>query len=147
MAEGVGLGAEFWTGAQYHLKKHYLVGLTPMLRYRLLTDSRWTPILDAGAGVATTDIGRVDLRTVEWEICRVVIADGSDLNVCEFPSVWHDHKRSQSFAFPLLPVTDGEGGGLTQFLLVVATGQSARGVLPKEPSDMISTTCRTLAAR
>jgi hypothetical protein len=57
------LGGELWTGAQYHPDKAFLVGLTPMLRYRFLLDARWTPFLDAGAGVTATDIGRPDLST------------------------------------------------------------------------------------
>jgi hypothetical protein len=57
------LAGELWTGAQFHPDTAYVAGLTPMLRYRLLPGSRWTPFLDAGAGVTATDIGHPDLST------------------------------------------------------------------------------------
>ena len=57
------LGAELWTGAQSHPDTAYLVGLTPIVRYRFFPDARWTPFIDAGAGLTGTDIGRPDLST------------------------------------------------------------------------------------
>ena len=58
------LAGELWAGAQYRPEAAYLVGLTPMLRYRLMPDSQWTPFLDAGAGFTATDIGHPDLSTI-----------------------------------------------------------------------------------
>jgi len=57
------LAGELWTGAQYHPDTAYLVGFTPVARYHFLPGSRWTPFLDAGAGVTGTGIGHPDLST------------------------------------------------------------------------------------
>jgi lipid A 3-O-deacylase len=59
----VEIGAELWSGAQYRPNTAYVVGLTPMLRYRLFDASRWTPFLDAGAGATATGIHHPDLST------------------------------------------------------------------------------------
>jgi opacity protein-like surface antigen len=61
--EHVEIGAELRSGAQYRPDAAYVVGLTPMLRYRFFDASRWTPFLDAGAGVTATDIHHPDLST------------------------------------------------------------------------------------
>ncbi len=58
------LAGEVWTGAQYHPNTAYLVGLTPFLRYCCSPDARWSPFLDAGAGVTATDIRHPDLSTI-----------------------------------------------------------------------------------
>jgi hypothetical protein len=57
------LAGELWTGAQYHPDTAYLAGFTPVARYHFLQGSRWTPFVDAGAGVTGTDIGHPDLST------------------------------------------------------------------------------------
>lgn len=62
------LGGEFFSGAQYRPARAYVVGATPLLRYRLWPMARWTPFVDGGAGVAATDIGRPDLSTT-FEFC------------------------------------------------------------------------------
>lgn len=54
---------ELLGGWQYHPEEASLVSLTPMLRYTLATGTRWNPFIEAGAGIAFTDIGRPDLST------------------------------------------------------------------------------------
>ena len=58
---------EFWGelfgGAQINLKSRYVVGITAGPRYNFITDSRWVPFLDLGAGISGTDIAEPDLST------------------------------------------------------------------------------------
>jgi lipid A 3-O-deacylase len=48
-------------GLQYHPRDSYVIGCAIGLRYHFITGSRWTPFLDAGMGMAATDIGEPDL--------------------------------------------------------------------------------------
>ncbi len=59
----VEFAGELWGGAQYHPDVACLVGFTPVVRYHFLPGARWTPFLDAGAGVTATDIKYPDLST------------------------------------------------------------------------------------
>jgi lipid A 3-O-deacylase len=59
----VELAGELCGGAQYHPDTAYLIGLTPLVRYHFWLGARWSPFLEAGAGVNATDIGHPDLST------------------------------------------------------------------------------------
>ncbi len=52
---------ELYGGAQTYPNTHYLTGITPLLRYNVITYSRWMPFINGGLGVARTDIGYPDL--------------------------------------------------------------------------------------
>ena len=52
---------ELFTGVQFRPDAHYIVGLTPLLRYDFTASARWVFFLTAGAGVTATDIGHPDL--------------------------------------------------------------------------------------
>ncbi len=51
-------------GMQYDPSLHYVVGVTPVLRYNFITRTRCVPFLDLAAGFAATDIGEPDLGSV-----------------------------------------------------------------------------------
>ena len=55
------LRGEVFGGWQFDPASAWVVGLTPHLRYHFATGGRWVPYIDAGAGVAWTDIGLPDL--------------------------------------------------------------------------------------
>jgi opacity protein-like surface antigen len=57
----VELVTEVWGGVQTHPRHRSLFGVTPLLRYDFVTGSRWVPFVNAGIGVAYTNIGRPDL--------------------------------------------------------------------------------------
>ena len=60
---------ELFGGAQFAPSAEWLVGLTPHLRYNFLTNTRWIPFIDAGAGVTATSIGPPDLsNTFEFNL-------------------------------------------------------------------------------
>ncbi len=48
-------------GAQFHPRTRAVFGLTAHIRYHFATGKRWVPFVDAGAGMAATDIGEPDL--------------------------------------------------------------------------------------
>ena len=52
---------ELFGGGQYNPQCHYLIGVTPLLRYELATGTRFVPYFDAGLGATSTDIGQPDL--------------------------------------------------------------------------------------
>jgi opacity protein-like surface antigen len=52
---------ELFGGGQFNPYGRYFVGLTPLIRYSFATGSRWTPFVDAGAGVSATNIEGPDL--------------------------------------------------------------------------------------
>jgi len=54
---------EWFGGGQFHPDDAYLVGLTGVVRYNFVTGTRLMPFIDAGAGVAVTDIDHPDLST------------------------------------------------------------------------------------
>jgi len=58
---GVELWGELFGGSQYRPRQDFLGGLGIGLRYRFLTGNRWAPYIDAGSGVAVTNIGGPDL--------------------------------------------------------------------------------------
>lgn len=51
------LGGEFLLGWQYQPDSGVLFGAAPLIRYLFETSERWKPFLEAGAGIALTDIG------------------------------------------------------------------------------------------
>lgn len=55
---------ELFGGMEYSPETHYVIGAATLVRYNFATGTRWVPFLDAGAGVAATDIGRPDLGSV-----------------------------------------------------------------------------------
>jgi hypothetical protein len=55
--------AELFGGAQFYPNIAYVVGVTPLVQYNFVTDTRWVPFFDAGAGLSATDIGHPDLST------------------------------------------------------------------------------------
>ena len=55
------LRGEFFSGAQFSPSSEWLVGAAPHFRYNFITDTRWVPYLDIGAGVSATSIGAPDL--------------------------------------------------------------------------------------
>lgn len=57
------LVGELFSGLQFHPNDRYFVGLTPLLRYNFATGSRWAPLIDLGAGVSVTNIGKPDLSS------------------------------------------------------------------------------------
>ena len=54
---------ELFGGAQFHPNIAYVVGVTPLVRYNFVTDTRWVPFFDGGAGLSATGIGYPDLST------------------------------------------------------------------------------------
>ncbi|MDB6111073.1 MAG: hypothetical protein JWR69_2823 [Pedosphaera sp.] len=54
---------EAFGGAQFHPHGAYVAGALPLIRYDFATGSRWVPFVNAGAGVAATDIRGKDLST------------------------------------------------------------------------------------
>jgi lipid A 3-O-deacylase len=60
---------ELFGGVQLHPDSRYLFGETTVLRYNFATGTRWIPFVDAGMGLAATDIGRPDLgSTFEFNL-------------------------------------------------------------------------------
>ena len=60
---------ELFGGSQFSPNPAWVVGLTPMLRYDLATETRWVPFIDGGAGVTATEIRLPDLsNTFEFNI-------------------------------------------------------------------------------
>ena len=57
----VELVGELWGGVQTHPRHRSLLGLTPLLRYNFATGSRWVPFVNAGVGLAYTNISGHDL--------------------------------------------------------------------------------------
>lgn len=57
------IGVEILGALQYHPDGAHLAALTPVLRYSFATGSPWRPFIEAGVGVAVTDIGAPDLST------------------------------------------------------------------------------------
>jgi opacity protein-like surface antigen len=57
------LWGEIFAGKQNHPESASVYGLTIGPRYHFVTDSRWVPFIDGGAGVSGTDIGEPDLGT------------------------------------------------------------------------------------
>ena len=57
------LWGEIFAGEQHHPEPASVVGLTIGPRYHFVTESRWIPFIDGGAGVSGTDIGEPDLGT------------------------------------------------------------------------------------
>ncbi len=53
--------AELFGGSEFFPGQYCLAGLTPHLRYDFATGTRWIPLIDAGAGLTATGIGRPDL--------------------------------------------------------------------------------------
>jgi lipid A 3-O-deacylase len=52
---------ELWGGVQTHPRHRSLFGLTPLLRYHFATGSRWVPFVNAGVGLAYSNICGRDL--------------------------------------------------------------------------------------
>ena len=61
------LVGELFGGAQFHPEVRYVIGLTPSVRYNFMTGSRWVPFVNAGTGIALTDIGNPDLSR-KWQL-------------------------------------------------------------------------------
>lgn len=57
------LWGEIFAGKQNHPESASVYGLTIGPRYHFVTNSRWVPFIDGGAGVSGTDIGEPDLGT------------------------------------------------------------------------------------
>jgi opacity protein-like surface antigen len=61
--------SELFGGFQYFPDHSYVLGVAIGLRYHFITSGRWSPFLDAGAGLAATDIGKPDLgSTFEFNL-------------------------------------------------------------------------------
>ena len=56
-------GGQLFGAGQYRPDAGFLVGSGPFLRYDLATGSRWVPFIQAGVGLAATDIRNGDLST------------------------------------------------------------------------------------
>ena len=54
--------AELIGGGQFAAETCWVMGFAPHLRYHFATGTRWIPFVDAGGGVALTNIGDPDLR-------------------------------------------------------------------------------------
>jgi lipid A 3-O-deacylase len=54
---------EAFGGAQYRSPHNYVAGALPLIWYDFATGTRWVPFMNAGAGVAATDIRGADLST------------------------------------------------------------------------------------
>lgn len=55
------LGADFSFSHHYKPKRAYLIDAASNVRYIFETSERWKPFVDAGIGIAITDIGRPNL--------------------------------------------------------------------------------------
>jgi opacity protein-like surface antigen len=56
--------AEAFGGAQYYRESRYLFGATAVMRYNLMTGTRWVPFMDVGIGGALTNIKQPDLGSL-----------------------------------------------------------------------------------
>jgi hypothetical protein len=59
----VELGVEAFAGGQYSPEAAYVFGAAPTVRYDFATGTRWIPFVEAGLGLASTDIKGDDLST------------------------------------------------------------------------------------
>jgi lipid A 3-O-deacylase len=57
------LRGEAFGGGQYRSPRKYVAGALPLIWYDFATGTRWVPFVNAGAGVAATDIRGADLST------------------------------------------------------------------------------------
>jgi len=55
------LRGELFGGVQFNSETHWVVGLTPHLRYHFISGMRWVPFVDIGIGISLTDIRLPDL--------------------------------------------------------------------------------------
>lgn len=58
------LALEAWGGSQFRPEAAYLTGVTPMIRFYFLPETRFTPYFECGVGATATDIGHPDLSGI-----------------------------------------------------------------------------------